>query len=130
MQKIKIFLIILLSLTIASKSLGDERIECRWSAEYLCGDKCTKVANTCYCGNGNITFNDAANFICCNQQECVEDDIGFVHCPDGLIQNWRIPCNGGCKQYAKYGYSTIPCEDQKQCVKEMLLCRGIPICQE
>ena len=133
MPKSKIFLIISLSLTLASISLGDERIECRWSAEYLCGDKCTKIANTCYCGNGNITFDDAHDVSCCNQRECVKDDvidIGNVHCPDGSIQSWREPCNGRCKQYAAYGHSTISCEDQKQCVKELILCRGIPFCNE
>ena len=42
-----------------------ERTECRWSAEYLCGDKCLKVANSCYCGNEIIKFDDAQNLSCC-----------------------------------------------------------------
>ena len=133
MPKSKIFLIIALSLTLASISLGDERIECRWSAEYLCGDKCTKIANTCFCGNGTITFDDAKEFNCCNKRECVKDDVintGHVHCPDGSIQKWQDPCNGRCKQYAAYGHTTISCEDQAQCVKELILCRGIPMCNE
>ena len=133
MPKSKISLIISLSLTLASISLGDERIECRWSAEYLCGDKCTKIANICQCGNDTISFNDAHDVSCCNQRECVKDDvvdIGNVHCPDGVIQRWQEPCNGNCKQYAAYGHSTISCEDQKQCVKELILCRGIPLCNE
>ena len=133
MPKSKLFLIILLSLTLASKSLGDERIECRWSKEYLCGDKCTKIANTCYCGNDTISFNDAHYVSCCNQRECLKDDvvdIGNVHCPDGVIKSWKDLCNGNCKQYAAYGHTTISCEDQAQCVKEFILCRGIPLCNE
>ena len=38
------YVIIALILALAS----GERTECRWSIEYLCGDKCLKVANSCY----------------------------------------------------------------------------------
>ena len=131
MQKIEIFLIILLSLAIASRSLGNERIECRWSAEYLCGDKCLKISELCRCGNDIIKFNDAYDFSCCNQGECIRDEyIGNVYCPDGLKQSWEEQCHGRCKQYAKYGHSTMSCEDQRQCVKELILCRGHPLCDE
>ena len=121
------YVIIALILALAS----GERTECRWSAEYLCGDKCLKVANSCYCGNETIKFDDAQNRSCCNQGECVKDDvIGNVRCPNGSTHNWRTPCNGTCKQYAKYGHSTISCDDKEQCVKELTLYRGYPVCNE
>ena len=90
-----------------------------------------KVANSCYCGNEIIKFDDAQNLSCCNQGECVKDDvIGDVRCPNGSTHNWRTPCNGTCKQYAKYGHSTISCDDKEQCVKELTLYRGYPVCNE
>ena len=131
MQNSEIYVIITLSLSLACKSLGNERIECRWSAEYLCGDKCLKIANFCQCGNDSISFNDAHDLSCCNQGECIKDDvIGNVHCPNGITHSWKVPCNGKCKQYAGYGHSTKSCQDGNQCVKELILCRGLPMCNE
>ena len=114
-----------------TKSSVTERIECHWQAETLCGDKCLKVGSgpQCMCGNETITFEETGNYICCHKGTCFEDFNGNINC-HGIKQNWRLPCNGTCKQYARYGLTTTSCKDQKQCVKEVLLCRGAPICNE
>ena len=118
-----------LLLSFVSKCLG-QRIECTWGYEYLCGDKCLGLEHTCLCGNESITLDDTPNYNCCNNGTCFKDLIGNVECHGGVKQNWRVPCNGTCKQYAKYGLTTIPCSDEKQCVRAISLCRGVPLCNE
>ena len=116
-------------LTFASNSLC-KRIECHWHSDYLCGDKCLGQDNLCLCGNETITAADASlNYICCNDDTCFKEFDGNVRC-HGLKQDWNLPCNGSCKQYAFYGLTTIACADLKQCVKSISLCRGVPICNE
>ena len=115
-------------LTLASNSLC-QRIECNWAVEWLCGDQCLGTYNSCLCGNVTIVLTDAPNYNCCNQGTCSKEMDGNVKC-HGLKQEWRIPCNGSCKQYANYGLTTIACADLKRCVKVITLCRGVPICHE
>ena len=115
-------------LTLASNSLC-QRIECNWAAQWLCGDQCLGQYNSCLCGNETITYNDAYDYNCCNQGTCSKEVDGNVKC-QGLRQDWRVPCNGECKQYAVLGYTTIACNDQQQCVKSISLCQGVPVCHE
>ena len=115
-------------LTLASNSLC-QRIECDWAVEWLCGDQCLSEYKSCLCGNDTITLADATKYICCNQGTCTKEMDGNVKC-HGLRQNWREPCNKECKQYAQEGYTTLSCQDKKQCVKSVSLCRGVPACQE
>ena len=116
---------IFLFLTLASNSLC-QRIECDWAAEWLCGDKCIGQHNSCLCGNDTIT---SADYNCCHQGTCFKEMDGNVTC-HGLKQSWRFPCNGICSQVAGWGYTTISCADQTQCVKSVSLCKGSPICRE
>ena len=126
MHTVKIWIFLLL--TFASNSLC-ERIECHWGAEYLCGDKCLGTDNLCLCGNETITYTDALYYNCCNDETCFKEFDGNVRC-HGLKQDWRLTCNGSCRQYANYGLTTIACSDLQQCVKAITLCRGVPICRE
>lgn len=107
-----------------------EKIECQWGAEILCGDKCVSYYNWCLCGNDTMGFTDAPNYLCCHEESCFKELDGNVKCSDGVKQDWRVPCNGMCKQYSYGGYRTIPCKDGKQCVKAITLCKGVPICNE
>ena len=125
MYVVKIWIFLYLSL---ANSLC-QRIECDWAADWLCGDQCLGHYNLCLCGNETITFADAVNYNCCNERACFKELDGTVNCL-GLKQDWRIICNGSCKQYAPSGLTTIACADLKQCVKTVTLCRGVPICHE
>ena len=122
---------VFLFLTLPSNSLSQERIECNWAADWLCGDKCLGKYNLCVCGNETITLADVINnnYNCCNEGTCFKEFDGNVKC-HGLKQNWRVPCNGACKQHAELGYTTISCQDHTQCAKSVTLCQGVPICQE
>ena len=119
---------IVLFLTLVSNSLC-QRIECDWTAEWLCGDKCIGEHNSCLCGHDTITSDDAHIFNCCNQETCLKGMDGNVKCR-GLKQTWEFPCNGICIQGAEWGYTTILCADQTQCVKSITLCNGVPLCRE
>ena len=128
MREIEICFCICILLTLASNSLC-QRIDCHWADQYLCGDKCLGEDNLCVCGNETITLEDAFGYICCNQGTCFKEMDGNVKC-HGLKQDWRLPCNKTCKQDAYFGYSTMLCNDQKQCVKPIALCQGTLICNE
>ena len=120
---------IFLCLTLVPNSLC-QRSECDWASEWLCGDKCLgQPDHFCLCGNDTITFAESNSYNCCNQETCFKEMNGNVMC-SGLKQNWRVPCNGICKQDAYSGFTTTSCRDQKQCVKSINLCRGVPVCQE
>ena len=106
--------------------------ECEWTHEYLCGDKCLGLRNTCTCGNETLGVTDFnySDYTCCNKGTCIFLNLsGDVKC-DGVMQNWTVPCNGLCKQTPIFGWPTLPCKDQKQCVRGITLCRGFPNCNE
>ena len=121
---------IFLFISLASNSLC-QRIECDWLTEWLCGDQCLGEAedHLCLCGNDTLTSADSVTHNCCNQETCFKEIDGNVKC-QGFKQNWRVPCNGKCKQLASAGLTTTSCVDQKQCVKSIQLCRGVPVCHE
>ena len=123
-------ILIFLFLTLTANSLC-QRIECHWEDEYLCGDQCLGLGNAaiCICGNETMLFDDAMDYICCNEGSCTKDMDGNIKC-HGWKQDWRIPCNGICKQESYMGETTIPCTDQKQCVKPTTMCLGVPVCHE
>ena len=78
-----------------------------------------------------ILYEDASVDVCCNNGTCFKDMVnGGVLCHDGLRQTWSVPCNGVCKQMAKYGFTLVSCENGEQCVKEITLCKGVPLCTE
>ena len=121
-------ILICLIFVLPSNSLC-QRIECDWTIEWLCGDKCLGEYNSCLCGNDTITLADSANYNCCNQGTCSEERDGNVKCP-GKRQDWKVPCNGTCKQHAQWGHTTTLCANQTQCVESVYLCRGVPMCRE
>ena len=107
-----------------------QRIECNWGAEFVCGDKCVLKENPCFCGKDIILYEDTTLHICCNTGTCFKDMLdGNVQC-DGFRKRWGDPCNGVCKQTADYGFTTVPCENGEQCVEEVALCKGSPLCTE
>ena len=107
-----------------------QRIDCDWSYEFLCGDKCVSQTNQCFCGGDIISYDDTLEYVCCNNGTCVKDMIdGSVHC-NGVKLTWRDPCNGLCKQEAFYGTATVSCENGRQCVREVSICKGSPRCSE
>ena len=67
---------ICLLLSFVSKCHG-QRIECTWGYEYLCGDKCLGLEHLCLCGNESITYDDTANYNCCNNGTCFKDSVAF-----------------------------------------------------
>ena len=125
LHKLKVWMLVVNYLL--SKSFCTQRIECHWGTEFLCGDKCLLLTSLCQCGNETISLADAN---CCHQASCFKGLDGNVQCQDGRKQNWRVPCDGSCKQVALFGYQTILCSDQLQCVQEASLCRGFPLCNE
>ena len=107
-----------------------QTIECTWQAEYLCGDKCVQYENPCFCGKDILLYEDSVVNVCCNTGSCFKDIVnGSVHC-NGVKQTWIDPCNDVCRQTANHGLTTVSCENGEQCVKEITLCKGVPICTE
>ena len=122
----KIFLVLLTSLTFVVCL----RIECDWAREFLCGDKCLSNQNTCHCGNDTLAYNYANQYYCCQEPNTsCETKNGNVTC-QGEPQKWGEPCYGSCKQTARYGFTTLPCADQKECYLGVGACRGTPQCTE
>ena len=128
LHKVEVWMLFVIYLL--HKSCCSQRIECHWGTEFLCGDKCLLLTSLCQCGNETISFADASNSNCCHQEPCFKGLDGNVQCQDGRKQDWRVACDGSCKQDAMFGYHTILCSDQLQCVKEASLCRGFPLCNE
>ena len=86
--------------------------------------------NLCFCGNQTITHDDSYIHSCCYTESCFKDYDGHVKCEGGVKQTFNFPCHGECKQFAAFGFNTILCKNQQQCVKEITLCRGHPMCAE
>ena len=128
MLRIKILVIFILSLI---SNCICQRIECDWSSQYICGDKCLFLQSSCICGNETITALDAfsENLICCNEGTCLDGLSGDVKC-NGVVQKCTAPCNGTCKQTPSMGLTTISCKDNEQCVIAVDLCRGVASCNE
>ena len=127
----KIVLVLLTSLTFVVCS----RIECDWSSEFLCGDKCLYAGNTCYCGNDNLPYNQALNNYCCQEPNtsCRKNWNGDIQCQGQKLWCHVMtchPCHGSCTQTARYGLTMLPCADQKECYLGVGACRGTPECTE
>ena len=123
----KIVLVLLTSLTFVVCS----RIECDWTTEFLCGDKCLGNGNTCYCGNDNLNFNQTLNNYCCQEPNtsCEKTRKGDIQC-QGQKLWWNKPCHESCTQKARFGYTMLPCADQNECYVEKDACNGYPQCAE
>ena len=106
------------------------RIECDWETEFLCGDKCLGTSKYCACGKHYFGYEDSDSYICCQEPNTsCETRNGNITC-QGEKQLWIEPCLGSCKQTARYGFTTLPCADQKECYFEDLACKGEPQCNE
>ena len=126
MMKAEIWTCLFLTLPLSNLC---QKIECDWGIEYLCGDQCLGLKSICRCDNETILFDDAYDYNCCNQDPCKKDPEGNVLC-NGFKSNWRLPCNGTCKQLSRVGWTSIPCQDGSRCVNVLTLCQGVPVCHE
>ena len=126
--KMKILLALLTSLTFVVCS----RIECNWSIQFLCGDKCLGNSKTCYCGNENFVFNQTFEYYCCPESNtsCAKSRNGDVRCHQGQKLQWNEPCHGSCRQLARFGNTLLPCDDKNQCYQGIDACMGTPQCTE
>ena len=124
----KIVLVLLTSLTFVVCS----RIECIWGSEFLCGDKCLGLGNTCYCGNDNFTYKQGWDYVCCKEPNttCEKNSNGGIQCEGQKLSPWSNKCHGSCSQSAKYGLTLLPCADQKECYLGTDACKGKPQCRE
>ena len=104
---------IFISLTSFTHCL--ERMECRWSGQYLCGDKCVELDRDCYCGSQSFNFSDTFVYSCCNEGPCFEDSFQDVHCNGTRNVFLHSLCNGECAQMPRYGYTYLPCKHETQC---------------
>ena len=122
----KIVFVLLTSLTFVVCS----RIECDWTRQFLCGDKCLGTSKYCTCGKDYFGYEDGLRDICCQEPNTsCEIRNGNVTC-QGKPQLWNEPCHGSCRQDAKYGYTMLPCDDKNQCYVGIYACRGTPKCTE
>ena len=125
--KMKIVLLLLISLTIVVCL----RIECYWPNEYLCGDQCILLRNTCHCGYDSFTFNQTPSVYCCQKPNtsCRKTLNGDIYC-HGQKLGWNQPCDGSCTQMSQRGFTMLLCADQKECYVGKDACRGKPLCTE
>ena len=126
-------ILILLSESLEKSALKvHKQVQCDWTSQFICGDKCTEISKLCLCGELPLPFNFAGAAICCNKKPCLELQ-GNVWCKEGSIERWWKKCDGmesGCKQMSHYGYTTLPCDDQKNCYLRNFACQGKGRCPE
>ena len=120
-------LFLLLVLTPSHNSL---EIECDWFHQYLCGDKCVKLLQSCFCGNDTLAVSDTRYYSCCNVKPCFLDFNENVQCIDGKKQNSSVTCEGSCMQDAEHGWATLPCQNDYECYLKVYSCIGKPFCNE
>ena len=124
--KMKIVLVLLTSLTFVVCS----RIECDWINEFLCGDKCLGLKNTCHCGKYKFGLKDASYISCCQEPNTsCENWNGDIYC-QGQVLLKNQTCHGFCTQDAEHGFTMLPCDDQKECYTGYKACKGKPLCTE
>ena len=125
--KMKILLALLTSLTFVVSS----RIECNWASQFLCGDECLGLQNTCRCGKYKFGLKYANSYYCCQEPNtsCRRAWNGDIQC-QGEALWWNKPCNGTCIQNARYGYTMLPCADQEECYLGIEACQGTPKCTD
>ena len=74
MKKLLSTAFIFISAVIVSTSEISNRdfklTECNWGSQYLCGDTCLGLPQTCFCGNEVLKFSDTWNQSCCNTGHC------------------------------------------------------------
>ena len=118
---------IFISLTSFTHCL--ERMECRWSGQYLCGDKCVELDRACFCGAQYFNFSETLVYACCNEGPCFEDNISKnVHCNGTKISVLNELCNHKCRQLSRYGYTLLPCKHKDECYVSVGACEGVPKC--
>ena len=106
------------------------RIECDWQYEFLCGDHCLGILNTCYCGNDSLPLNKAGDKYCCQEPNTsCRTKNGDIQC-QGQVLLKNQTCHGFCTQDAEYGFTMLPCDDQKECYTGYKACKGKPLCTE
>ena len=123
--------LLLLSAMMFPDLCYNQRIECTWGYQYLCGDKCLSLGSTCGCGSDKLYYNESSYFVCCNNDTCFSDTFNEnVVCHVGKKQEWWKTCHGKCKQSSNTGWTNLPCDDQMQCYSTFYVCTGKPWCTE
>ena len=122
------FLALVIFISLASFSYSLERVECRWSGQYLCGDKCVELDRDCYCGGQSFTFSDTKVYTCCNEGACFQDNVQDVHCNGTKNSIFNDLCNGECAQMSRYGYTLLRCKHKTQCYVGIAGCEGVAKC--
>ena len=120
-------LIVFIFISIFSLNQSTERVECRWSGQYLCGDKCVELDHGCFCGGQHFNFSESLAYTCCNEGPCFEDDFQDVHC-NGIKIPYNDKCNDTCSQLSKFGYTLLECKNEDQCYIGIAACKGIAKC--
>ena len=122
------FLALVIFISLASFSQCLERVECRWSGQYICGDKCVELDRDCYCGGQSFNYYESINYVCCNEGPCFEDSAQDVHCNGTKNSALHELCNDQCRQLSRYGYTLLPCKHKDECYVSVGACEGVPKC--
>ena len=128
-----IWKILMISFNIFAAIIAEQRIECRWGEEYLCGDKCLRYDHTCFCGNETISYSgilgyDSYDYYCCAEHCYLNYDANVV-C-HGRPTLWNELCGDKCAQNAKQGWTMVKCQNQNICYLTVSSCIGIAMCEE
>ena len=110
-------------------TFADQRIECRWGSEYLCGNKCLSIDRTCFCDNETISYIDSYDYYCCTHENCFLNSEANVVCR-GKLTFWNEACGDNCAQNAKNGWTMRKCQNQNTCYLSATSCNGMSMCEE
>ena len=124
-EKLKIVVILL---NVFAFTLSDQRIECRWGEEYLCGDKCLRLDRTCFCGNYTMTYAVSYDYYCCTDENCFLNYEANVVC-SGKPTLWNKACGENCGQNAQNGWTMLKCQNENTCYLSMTSCNGMSMCE-
>ena len=105
--------------------------DCNWGSQYLCGDTCLGLPQSCFCGNEVLKFSDTWNQSCCNIGQCSNINAALGAQCQGQIQYRFDSCHESCHQEARFGLITVPCaQGQPECYLQIYGCRGQAQCQD
>ena len=110
-----------------SFSESTERVECRWSGQYICGDKCVELDRQCFCGAETLTYTETAYTCCHDEDTCFYDEFNNVYC-NGTKNPLYDLCNNECRQRILFGLTLLPCKHEDECFIGVGGCRGVAKC--
>lgn len=124
-----IWRIIIILFKVFALIVANQRIECRWGEEYLCGDKCLRYDGTCFCGNKTISYYESYNYYCCTHENCIFNFEANVEC-HGRPTLWNEVCGENCMPNAQKGWTMLKCQNENTCYLSVLSCNGMSRCKE